>query len=101
MVYHMKNSFRNTEQYFSKHRFLDICRCAFNLYVYLFIYFCILSYLLIFSKTFHRYAVISIKLQNTIKKLHNTASRIAFIKKALFVNVKRMKKIVLNHLKTY
>ena len=32
-------------------------------------------------------AVISIKLQNTIKKLHNTASSIAFIKKALFVNV--------------
>ena len=34
-----------------------------------------------------RVAVISIKLQNTIKKLHNTASSIAFIKKALFVNV--------------
>ena len=34
-----------------------------------------------------RVAVISIKLQNTIKKLHNTASSIAFIKKALLVNV--------------
>ena len=32
-------------------------------------------------------AIISIKLQNTIKKLNNTASSMAFIKKALFVNV--------------
>ena len=32
-------------------------------------------------------AVISIKLKNTIKKLHNAASSIAFIKKALFVNI--------------
>ena len=31
--------------------------------------------------------VILINLQNTIKKLHNTASSIAFIKKTLFVNV--------------
>ena len=34
-----------------------------------------------------RVAVISIKLQNTIEKLHNTASSITFTKKALFVNV--------------
>ena len=32
-------------------------------------------------------AVLSIKLQNTIKKLHNTESSVAFIKKALFINV--------------
>ena len=30
--------------------------------------------------------VLSIKLQNTIKGLYNTASTITFIKKALFVN---------------
>ena len=41
-----------------------------------------LSYYNILPK---RVAVISIKLQNTIKMLHNTA--FAFIKKALFVNV--------------
>ena len=41
-----------------------------------------LSYYNILPK---RVAVISIKLQNTIKKLHNTA--FAFIKKALFLHV--------------
>ena len=34
-----------------------------------------------------RVTIILIKLQNAIKKLHNTAPSIAFIKKASFVNV--------------
>ena len=34
-------------------------------------------------------AVIMIKLQNIVKKLHNAASSIVFIYKALFVNVIR------------
>ena len=34
-----------------------------------------------------RVAVISIKLQSTTKKLHNLASFIVFIKKALFFNI--------------
>ena len=40
--------------------------------------------LIILPKGIH---VMSINLQNTIKKLHNIASSIAFIKKTLFVNV--------------
>ena len=38
-------------------------------------------------------AVLSIKLQNTIKKLHNTESSVAFIKKALFVVIPVFTKI--------
>ena len=59
-----------------------------------------------------RVVIILIKLQSSIKELHNTASSVTFIKKALFVYIIPvylqklkdnfcMKKIVLNHLKTY